>query len=283
MILVTGATGRVGSTLVATLLRAGEPVRVLTRNSHKAATLHRIGASVIVGDFAQLSTLKTALSGCDLLMSIPPNTLNQAEQEIQLFEVAKCAGVQHIVKLSTAKASSDSACHFFKQHAIAEEYLKQLGVAFTILKSNSFMQNFLWFTHEMKTKGTLSLPMKDASTAPVDIRDVADTACRILTKADYTEKTLSITGLEILSFKTIAKKLSAVTNQKIRYVNISADHFKRTLLQSGLQDWHAESVVTSWQVASQEPPIVTDMITEIIGKRPIEFEQFIQDYKRTLS
>lgn len=283
MILVTGATGRVGSKLVATLLKAGEPVRVLTRNSHKAATLHRFGASVVVGDFTQLSTLKAALSGCERLMSIPPNTLNQAEQEIRLFEVAKCAGVQHIIKLSTAKASPESACHFFKQHAIAEEYLKQLGVAFTILKSNSFMQNFLWFTHEMKTKGTLSLPMKDASTAPVDIRDVVHTARRILTKAEYKGKTLNVTGLEMLSLQNIAKKLSAATNGKIRYVNISAGDFKRTLLQYGLQDWHAESVVTSWQVASQEPPIVTDTVVEITGKRPITFEQFIQDYKRELN
>ena len=114
MILVTGGTGRVGGKLVESLLKAGERVRVLTRNPQKAVSLHASGASVILGDLAQLKRVNAALCGCDRLISIPPNTLNQAEQEIQLFEAAKCAGIQHIVKLSTVKADPKSSCHFCK-------------------------------------------------------------------------------------------------------------------------------------------------------------------------
>lgn len=201
MIIITGATGRIGSKLVESLLKAGESVRVLTRNPQKAENFQASGASVIVGNFTQLSTLNAALSGCDRLMDIPPNTLNQAEQEIQLFESAKCAGIQHIVKLSTVKANPESNCHFFKQHAIAEKYLKQSGMRFSILQSNSFMQNFLWFTPEIRTQGTLSLPMKEAKTAPVDIRDVVRVAHMVLTRANDEGKTHNITGSEILSFK----------------------------------------------------------------------------------
>jgi uncharacterized protein YbjT (DUF2867 family) len=151
MILITGATGRVGSKLVESLLNAGEPVRVLTRNPQSVASLEALGASVVLGDFTQSNTLNTALSDCDRLISIPPNTLNQAEQEIRLFETAKRVGVQQIVKLSTIKAAPESPCHFFKQHAIAEEYLKRSRARFTILQSNSFMQNFLWFTPDTKS------------------------------------------------------------------------------------------------------------------------------------
>lgn len=155
MILVTGATGRFGSKLVESLLKADKRVRVLVRNPQKAVSFQALGASVFLGNLNQPDSLNAALQRCDRLLSIPPNTLNQAEQEIRLFQTAKRAGIQHIVKFSTIKSDPESSCHFFKQHAIAEQYLKQSDIQFTILQSNSFMQNFLWFSHEMKTKGTL--------------------------------------------------------------------------------------------------------------------------------
>ncbi|NDJ19979.1 SDR family oxidoreductase [Myxacorys almedinensis] len=281
MIIITGATGRVGNKLIEALLKAGEPVRVLTRNPQKAANLQASGASVTLGDFTQLSTLNAALSGCNRLMDIPPNTLNQAEQEIQLFEAAKSAGIQHIVKLSTVKANPESNCHFFKQHAIAEEYLKQSGMRFTILQSNSFMQNFLWFTPEIRTQGTLSLPMKGAKTAPVDIRDVVRVAHMVLTRTDGEGNTHNITGLEMLPLKGIAEQLSAAANKKITYINVSLCDFKRTLLQAGLHEWYAAAIVASWQVASEGHPTITNIVAEITGRRPIAFEQFVQDYERS--
>jgi uncharacterized protein YbjT (DUF2867 family) len=88
VIFVTGATGRVGSKLVESLLRSGERVRVLVRNPQKATILQALGASVFLGDLNQSDRLEEALWGCDHLFSIPPNTLNQAQQEIHLFQAA---------------------------------------------------------------------------------------------------------------------------------------------------------------------------------------------------
>ena len=121
MILITGATGRVGSKLVESLIQSGEQVKVLVRNSKKAASLQALGASVCLGDLNQPDCLDVALQGCDRLFSIPPNTINQAAQEIQLYQAAKLNGIQHIVKLSTVKSDLESPCQFFKQHAIAEQ------------------------------------------------------------------------------------------------------------------------------------------------------------------
>lgn len=279
MILVTGATGRVGSKLVESLLRLGKRVRVLVRNPQKAASLQTLGASVSSGDLNQLDSLDAALQGCDRLFSIPPNTPNQADREIQLFQAAKGAGIRHIVKLSTIKSDPESSCEFFRQHAVAEQYLKQSGIEYTILQSNSFMQNFLWFTHEMRIKGTLSLPMRDAKTAPVDIRDVVSVASVILTKEDHEEKTYNITGSDLLSLQEIAAKFSAIASQKITYIDVSPIDFQQTLLQSGVAEWFAEAVAASWQVASKGQPTITDVVTKIGRKQPITFDQFVQDHE----
>ncbi|MBW4621354.1 MAG: SDR family oxidoreductase [Cyanosarcina radialis HA8281-LM2] len=281
MILVTGATGRVGSQLVELLWQNNIQVRLLVRTP-EAASLSLLGISVIVGDLDRPQDLDVALCGCNRLISIPPNTLSQAEQEIRLFEAAKRAGVDRIVKLSTAKANRSSACHFFQQHAIAEDYLQQLGTPFTILRSNSFMQNFLWFAREIKTRGTLSLPMKDAKTAPVDIRDLARVAHRVLTTGDRDSKTYNVTGSEMLSLSAIAEKLSAYA-KKITYIDVAPDDFKQTLLQSGLPQWYAEAIVASWQIASEGQPLVTDTVFETTGRRAIKFDRFVRDYQQKLS
>jgi uncharacterized protein YbjT (DUF2867 family) len=268
----------VGSKLVESLVKSGAQVKGLVRNPQKAATLHELGVSVIFGDLDQPGCLDIALQGCDRLFSIPPNTINQAEQEIELFKRAKQAGVRQIVKLSTIKANLESSCHFFQQHAIAEEYLRRSGIRFTILQSNSFMQNFLWFIHEMRQKGTLSLPMGDAKVAPVDIRDLVSVASVILLEGGHGGRMYNVTGLERLSLQEIAAKFSMAGRLKTTYRDISPLDFQQTLHQAGVSEWYAEAVVASWLIARREQPTITDVVTKVAGRQPILFEAFVQDY-----
>jgi uncharacterized protein YbjT (DUF2867 family) len=278
MILVTDVTGRMGSKLVESLVKSGARVKGLVRNPQKASTLQELGVSVIFGDLDQPDCLDMALQGCDRLFSIPPNTINQAEQEIELFKRAKQAGVQKIVKLSTVKSDLESPCYFFQQHGIAEEHLRRSGIEFTILQSNSFMQNFLWFTREMRQKGTLSLPMGEAKVAPVDIRDLVSVASVILLEEGHGERTYNVTGSEQLSLQQIAATFSTAIRQKIIYRDISPLDFQQTLHQAGVSEWYAEAVVAAWQIASREQPTLTEIVTKVARKQPILFETFVRDY-----
>ena len=141
------------------------------------------------------------------------------------------------------------------------------------------MQNFLWFAREIKAQGTLSLPMEHAETAPIDIHDVVCVGAAILKGEGYEGKTYNLTGSERLSLQEIADKLSAVTNQKITYVNMSPFDFKQILLRSGIPEWFAEAVVMSWQVASQGKPTITDAIIKIGQQQPITFDKFAWDHQ----
>lgn len=279
MIFVTGGTGRVGKQLIELLLKHGIKVKALVQNPQKGANLSKFGVSVVIGDLNRPEVLNSALCECDRLISIPANTINQAEQEIRLFQAAKRAKIEQIVKISTIKANLESTCHFFQQHAIAEQYLEQSDLNFTILKPNSFMQNFIWFASEIKTQGTLSLPMKDSKIVPVDIFDIVNIARIILTTEKNMEKTYNITGTQMFSLLEIAKKISSVAGKKITYIDVSPINFKQTLLQFGLQDWYAKSIVAAWQVATEEQATITNVVTEITDKQPTTFEQFAREYQ----
>ena len=281
MILVLGGTGRLGRETVKLLSTSGtHKVRLLVRNP---AAFTGTGVEIVTGEMTDATSLAEAMRGVKRVFTIPPNIRDQAEMESCIHRAARRAAVSHIVKLSTVKADVNSPCHFFRQHAIAEESLKTSGVAFTILRSNSFMQNLLWFAKEIKSKGTFSLPMGDAKTAPVDIRDVAAVASAILTGEARHGATYNVSGPEKLSFVEIAHQLSAVIRKQIEYRDVAAGEFMNMLLRSEIPAWYAEAVTASWTVARQGEPVLTDSVSVLAKKSPMTFEQFARDYADTFT
>ena len=279
MILVTGGTSRVGLEVVRQFSANGtRGVRVLVRHPEKVAALAGRGVEIISGDITDTDSLGRAMRNVERALVIPPNVPGQAEMEGRIYRTARLAGVHHIVKLSTVKADVNSPCCFFKEHAIAEEYLRGAGVGFTILGSNSFMQNLLWFAKEIKSKSTFSLPMGDAKTAPVDVRDVAAVAVAVLSGGGHGGAAYSITGPQELSFAEMAKELSTALGREVKYCDLAPTEFVEMLILSGVPSWHARAVAAAWSVARKERPRVTDDVAEITKKDPITFEQYTRDY-----
>ena len=284
MILVLGGTGRVGRETVKLLAASGrQKVRVLVRDHAKATAFSGTGVEIVTGEMTDAASLAQALHNVERVFTIPPNVRDQAEVESRVYRAARRAGVNHIVKLSTVKADPKSPCYFFQQHALAEQSLKDSGVAFTILRSNSFMQNLLWFAPEIKTKGSFSLPMGVAKTAPVDIRDVAAVAYEVLITEGHHGATYNITGPEKLSFVEIAQRLSAATGKQIEYRDVEPNDFLQMLLRAEIPRWYAEAVIASWTVARSGEPIVTDVVAELTKNPSKTFAQFARDYAAAFS
>ena len=287
MILVLGGSGRLGRETVKLLAKSGtQKVRVLLRDHAKAAAFTGAGSAftsaagveVVTGEMTDAEALAQALHNVERVFTIPPNVRDQAEMENGVYQAARRAGVSHILKLSTATADPHSPCYFFRQHALAEEHLKNSGVAYTVLRSNSFMQNLLWFAQEIKTKRSFSLPMAVVKTAPVDLRDVASVASTILTGDGHHGETYNLSGPEKLSFAEIAQKLSTATGKQIAYHDIDPNDFLQMLLRAGIPAWYAEAVMASWSVARESEPIVTNTVSALTKRSPITFAQFARDY-----
>ena len=135
MILVTGASGHIGKELVAQLVNAGQPVRVLVRDERKVA---RLDACVerAVGDLDKPETLLTALQGVEKIFLVTFET----RQDLNMLAAAKQAGARQVVKLSTLEASAHTI-QIGKWHLEREELIRKSGLEWTFLRPGMFMSN----------------------------------------------------------------------------------------------------------------------------------------------
>lgn len=176
---VTGATGAQGGATVRALLRAGLPVRALTRSpqSPAAAELRELGAEVVQADFSDQDSLRAALTGAGALfaMSTPFGTdlATETAQGIGLLDAAVAGGtVRYVVFTSATNADRSTGIPHFDSKQVIERHLATLGLAWTVLGPGAFMENYAGdWTLESLREGVLALPMPGDSPLPVVAAD----------------------------------------------------------------------------------------------------------------
>ena len=280
MILVAGATGHVGSELVRLLAEAGTPTRALIHSPDKAAPIERLGLETALGDFEQPDTLEAAMAGCDHLFLLSPPNPRQPEQEQNVIDAAKRAGVEHVVKQSVPGADPDAPLAFGRWHAQIEQYLVQSGLAHTLLRPNYFMQNFLMSAQSVAEQGVLYGMTGEGRISYTDTRDIAAVAAQVLTSPGHQGNSYMLTGPQALSAAEVAERLSAATGRQVRYVDVGPDAFRQALADAGLPGWLVDPLVEgNTLLAAGAGATVTDEVARVTGRPPRTFAQFAADHR----
>ena len=210
MILLTGATGKVGSETAKALAARGMKARALVRNADKAAALKALDIDLVIGDAGDAASVSKALAGAERLLVLLPNSQRQLELETSLVDQAKRAGVRHIVKISSMEAVADATAAIPKIHWASEEHIRKSGMAWTMIKPNFFMQNFLASARSIKESKSFSMPMGNGKTAMSDARDIGAVTAEALAGKGHEGKSYEITGPELLTFAEAAERFSSV-------------------------------------------------------------------------
>ncbi|HEV2894794.1 MAG TPA: SDR family oxidoreductase, partial [Actinomycetota bacterium] len=243
MILVTGATGHVGSELVRLLAEQGAPARALVHSPDKAAPIQHQGLETALGDFEQPDTLDVAMKGCDQLFLLAPPTPRQPQQEQHVIDAARRAGVGHVVKQSVPWAAPDAPVVFSRWHGQVEQHLAQSGLAYTLLRPSSFMQNFLMSAQQVADQGVLYGMFGEGRVAFIDTRDIAAVAAELLTSPGHDGASYTLTGPEALSAAEVAERLAAATGRQVSSVDLGADGYRQALAGAGMPGWMVDGVV----------------------------------------
>jgi uncharacterized protein YbjT (DUF2867 family) len=283
-ILVTGASGNIGSEVVNLLLAVAPAVSIKAavhsrQNVKKVKDGDRV--KVIPIDYNESDTLRQALKDVDKLFLLTPDVPNAAHLASNAVSEAKKAGIRHIVKQSVMGADLEADVGTMRLHRQVEEIIEQSGIPFTFLRPNEFMQNFINF-HSPSIKGNNAfyIPLEDAKVSLVDVRDIADVAVKSLTDEDlHKNKTYLITGPEALSYHQVAEILSNRIGRKINYVNISDEEARAAMKEIGLSDWLINTVSElSDYFRKGKASEISSAVEEVTGNKPISFSQFANDY-----
>jgi uncharacterized protein YbjT (DUF2867 family) len=278
VILLTGVTGKTGGEVAKQLLARGVKFRAIVRNEAKAEALKAAGVELVVGDIADAGTVKRALQGVAKALIVLPNGKTQQANEEQFTDLAKAAGVQHLVKMSSMEAVVHAETPIPKAHWAVEEYIRASGLPWTMLKPNFFMQNLLASAGSIKTQKKFSLPMGDGTTGMADIRDIAAVCVEVLTGQGHAGQSYEITGPEVLTFHDVAARFSEVLGEKIEYVPMPMAQF-RERMTNVLEPWHLNAVCELFrEIAEIGLDHTTDTFKRLIGRDPIPVRQFVRDH-----
>jgi uncharacterized protein YbjT (DUF2867 family) len=291
-ILVTGANGTVGSEVV-NQLSSAIPDANIRAGAHSIENIKKIAKSDIVEpiqiDYDKPDTLEDALKDVDRVFLLTPFQSNMVELSSNfLKEIEKAGNIKHIVKLSVMGADSEPGIIGSRLHRQVEKMIEDAGIAFTFLRPNFFMQNFVTFlSQSIKEQGAFYLPAGDGKVSFVDVRDIAAVAVQVLTKNNdgrHNGKAYNITGPEAISYSDAARILSEQIHKKISYVDISEDDARKGMKDTGSDEWTINYMIELFDIIRRgNLSQVSSVIDEVTGKRPISLGQFAKDYSRAFT
>ncbi len=280
MILVTGPTGTIGSILLPRLSSHGADVRALAHSPASRSQIEGQGAEAVDGDFDDVNSLERAMDGCEHVFLLSPPGPEQPDREQRAIDVARHAGVQHVVALSVMGASSSSPVEFARWHAEIDDHLAGSGLGYTILRPAGFMQAHLLPVDTVNREGVWYGMCGDGVAGFIDARDVAAVAAHVLTTPGHTGATYELTGPAPISMPRAAAALSQVLGHQVRYIDVPADQYRANLGQAGLPDWIVNSLVGLYQGIRQgHAATVTNEVEKATGRPARAYRDFAEDHK----
>lgn len=271
LILVTGATGKLGRILTSTLTADGLAVRVLTRRPDAARDLFGDSVEIVEGDFAKPETLPAAVAGVSRALLLSPISEHMAAEQIALIDAAKAAAVTRIVKISGSDWTVGTSFSG-DAHKEIEDHLAVSGLEYVAIRPNAWLQVALNATVEQIGRGEpLYARHGNARVGYVDVRDIADVAINQLLAHAITPGPLVITGPDALTLSDIAAIATRVGGKPVSITTTPP-----APLHSHGDGFEAKVVQQFFQVISKGGAAgLTGTVSAVLGRPPRSVEAFL--------
>jgi uncharacterized protein YbjT (DUF2867 family) len=247
MILVTGATGRVGYRLLEALADARADATAMVRVEAKGLDLPGPGEN-LVGTFDD-PPAADQLQAFDRVFLLSPSGETQAELEIAFTDALVAAGHRPYVVKVAADGFLDPGCgvRFMRSHREIARHLDATGLAVSYLAPSPYMEIILPSAQAIRQEATLYAPAGHGKVGFVAAADVADAAARLLTspvpEAGAAPQVFTLTGPESLTYSNVASRISEVFARQVRYSSLPDEQAREELLGSGLAPWEVEGTL----------------------------------------
>lgn len=282
MILITGATGNLGSTVVNQLLKVcSQDKFVVTSSNEKGVeSLKSQGLQTRLANFGEIDSLNKAFTGIDKILLISTMDQNRFKQHKNVIDAAKAQGVKHIVYTSLAikDIQTSGVKDLMISHFQTEDYLKDSGLTYTILRNTMYADALTQILGEHALKQDITLPGGNGKVPYALRHEMGEGTANLLLQEGHENKTYNITGSNSYGYADVADALSKIAQSKINYTHISEEYFTNFLKKIGFPDFaiylHAGTI---YDIKTHQYEIEEKTLENLLGRPTASLDEFIAE------
>jgi len=275
-ILVTGATGTVGTHVVERLHDRDANVAAAVRDPSSASEV--LGdVSVVEFDFTRPETWGFAFEDVTSMFLVrPPGAVSIRRDILPSVDAAVRSGVDHVVYLSVQGADRLPVL----PHRRIERHIERSAATYTHLRAAFFMQNLSGVHRvDVRERDEVFVPAGSGETVFVDARDVGAVAAEALVDPQHRDRSYDVTGPDAMNYHEVARVFSDVLGREITYPEPSSLAFLRRMLGRG-QDWRYALLMLLIYAPTRLGRGGTpgDDVARILGRDPYTLRDFVEAY-----
>lgn len=272
MILVTGATGNLGTATIEHLLKntTADNIVAFARDENKARHLKEKGVEVRIGNLDDTASLDSAMQGIENVLLISTLDHHRIQQHKNVVDAAKKGGIKRIAYtgVSLKDVNTSAIKTLMESHFQTEDYIKESGLAYTFLRNTLYTDVIPMHVGEKVFESGIYLPAGDGKVPYALRREMGEAAANVLLQNGHENKTYEITGSELYSYTDVAQVLSELSGKNIAYTDVEATTFSELLKQSGVPEFLA-SIKTGFatDIKNDQFEIVSKDLEILLGRK----------------
>ena len=272
MILVTGASGKVGRSVVEQLVTVGEPVRALTRGNLVADFPEDV--EYFEGDLSDADSLDGAFEGVERMFLFTPSTGSGS-----VAEIARSRGVKRVVLLSSiVTQKADPKFNVIAaRHCAAEQSVAESGLTWTFLRPDTFATNTLEWASSIRSFGVVQAPYGRSLRCPVHEKDIAAVAVAALLEGGHEETAYWLTGPDVISVIDQVDAISKAIKKPIAFEELGREEALKLMTQK-MPKPAVERLLEYALKSIDTPPLISDNINNILDRPGLSFRQWARDH-----
>lgn len=282
MILVTGATGHLGTATIGHLLKNTMSNNIVgfARDENKAKHLKEKGVEVRFGNFEDKASLDKAMQGIEKVLLISTIDPHRYQQHQNVVDAAKKAGVKLIAYTGvTLKDVNTSAVKFLMDsHFQTEDYIKASGLYYTFLRNSLYADVIPMHVGEKVFETGIYLPAGNGKVAYALRREMGEAAANLLLQNGHENKTYQITGSKLYSYQDVANELGLLSGKTVHYTDADAATFPNKLKELGVSETGIMIASGfSADIKNKQYEIVSNDLEKLLGRKPASLRDSLKE------
>lgn len=281
-ILVTGATGHLGSTVITTLLKglSHNQIVIITRKEEKRVEFEKKGFNAYLGDYDDKGSLERAMRNVDTVLLVSAGDQGDRMHEHRnVIDAAVKTQVKNISYTSRSlKDRASLANKLMNDHFDTEDYIKESGLKYTIFRNVLYMDTIPLFVGEQVFETGIFQPAGDGRVAFALRREMGEAMANVLLNEACENKTYQFTGSKTYSFYDVAAALSELSGKDVKYNPVEAAEFRRLMTERGLPQAAVKKIIDfNTDIRNgQESEITNDLETKL-GRKPASLREGLKE------